>query len=931
MKKRNFNFIKAFAMASTLLFMLVATASPLLAAITISGTVTDSGDTPAPIANAYVGLYTDCFSTYSNGTMTDASGNYSFTDIPDGTYFVAVTDNPDPCLQNYVAEFWNDSDMEPHTCDNATPVSTTRADVNFSLQPGYQISGTVYAPDGTTPVPGVFVALHFGDACDGYWLTGIQADQSGQYCFTVPTGGPYFVSAEPQGMDYAPAWYRSSIGPGMFGEFCCDYAEAINIIDADVSGANFYLADGGSISGVIKDSSGAPIANVPVNIGSDGLEIGWNWIHTGPDGSFQFTGLAPGIWSVHVQPDVTSGYAQLIRDYYLENIGEDRNIGTLILEDGALITGTFTNPTGAPIPDIEFEWGGKFEGGESETETGYFEIRLPLGTHSLTVEDDQDDGVYCMLPEHITVTDTSVPQSLGNVTLYDPATGATITGTVTDNGLPYEGGLQVVAFDHGQEFTPDKAGGVIPLGFGMPDGSGNYALLVPPSATIDLYLVAGWENECEGAESVVVVDALTNITTPTAGQTLTGQNMEYTSVGGEIGGIIADRNDPMAAICRANAILYSQPGDVFAGFAMSNGWGDYYFFNAPAGDYRIAVIHPDYPDEITWSEVFTLNESDWLWFELYLGEEAAANLINWNGNLVADFGNNGLWYHDGIQWNWMSNSGHVGQMVVWDGKLVVDFGPDYGLHCYDGTSWTWMSNKGGVNFMTVWNNGSTEKLVVDFGGGRRIYTYNGTWSWFNNKDDVNLMTVWNNRLVVDFGAGRGVYNYDTSWHWMSNKDDVAMAVVWNDGFTEYLVVDFGGGRRVYTYNGTWSWLSNKDDVNAMEVWNGKLVVDFGSGRSMYNYDTSWHWMTNKDDVAQMVTWSDSVGDKLAVDFGGGRGMSYYDGAWNWMKNASDVSEMIAWEGTTLWGELLAVDFGPGTGVYYYDDSWNFMKSWSTAD
>jgi len=302
----------------------------------------------------------------------------------------------------------------------------------------------------------------------------------------------------------------------------------------------------------------------------------------------------------------------------------------------------------------------------------------------------------------------------------------------------------------------------------------------------------------------------------------------------------------------------------------------------------------------------------------------APNLVNWNGNMVADFGDNGMWYHDGSSWHWMTNRGHVNQMVVWDGKLVVDFGSDYGLHCYDDTGWTWMSNKGDVAKMIAWNNGATEKLVVDFGAGRRVYTYNGSWSWFTNKDAVANMTVWDNRLVVDFGSGRGVYNNDGAWHWMSNKDDITRMVVWNNGSTKRLVVDFGGGRRVYTYNGAWTWLTNKDDVNDMAVWNNKLVVDFGNGRRMYTYDGAWSWITNKADVARMVAWNDGA-DKLAVDFGAGRGMYYYDGTWNWMKNADTVPEMIAW------GERLAVDFGSGVGIYNYDGSWNFMKSWSTAD
>ncbi|ABW67595.1 GEVED domain-containing protein [Desulfosudis oleivorans] len=301
------------------------------------------------------------------------------------------------------------------------------------------------------------------------------------------------------------------------------------------------------------------------------------------------------------------------------------------------------------------------------------------------------------------------------------------------------------------------------------------------------------------------------------------------------------------------------------------------------------------------------------------------NLIEWNGNLVADFGKNGLWYHNGTSWNWMTNKGYVGQMAVWGGNLVVDFGAGHGLQYYNGTSWTWMSNKGGVNAMTTWHDGSTERLVVDFGGGRRVYTYNGAWSWLSNKDDVNAMNVWNNKLVVDFGAGRGVYNYDTSWHWMSNKDDIALWTLWNNGSTEPLVVDFGGGRRVYTYNGAWSWLTNKDDVNDMAVWNNRLVIDFGAGRGLYNNNGTWNWMSNKDDTAHMVPWNNGTGDQLAVDFGNGRNMYNYNGAWNWIKNANNVPEMVAWN------NCLAADFGSGVGIYNYNGAWNFMKSWSTAD
>ena len=307
---------------------------------------------------------------------------------------------------------------------------------------------------------------------------------------------------------------------------------------------------------------------------------------------------------------------------------------------------------------------------------------------------------------------------------------------------------------------------------------------------------------------------------------------------------------------------------------------------------------------------------------------SAPNLINWNDGvsdkLAVDFGGNGMWYHDGSAWHWMTNKGNVGQMAVWNGNLVVDFGAGNGMQYYDG-SWHWMTNRGGVAAMISWNDGTSERLVVDFGAGERVYTYDGSWHWFTNKDGVAGMTVWDKKLVVDFGAGRGVYNYDTAWHWMTNKDDVAGMLAWDNGAGQRLLVDFGGGRGIYTYDGAWDWFSNKDDVNDMTVWNQKLVVDFGAGRAVYNYDTAWHWMTNKDDVARMVAWNDGVSDKLAVDFGSGRGMSNYDGSWHWMRNDDNVPEMIAW------GNLLAVDFGAGAGIYNYDGAWNLMKNWSTAD
>jgi len=56
---------------------------------------------------------------------------------------------------------------------------------------------------------------------------------------------------------------------------------------------------------------------------------------------------------------------------------------------------------------------------------------------------------------------------------------------------------------------------------------------------------------------------------------------------------------------------------------------------------------------------------------------------------VADFGDNGLWYHNGTNWNWMSNSTNVPEMTAWGNRLAVDFSPGVGVYNYNG-AWNYM-------------------------------------------------------------------------------------------------------------------------------------------------------------------------------------------------------------------------------------------------
>jgi len=585
--------IKVFALAAVMVFMSTALAGTALATITISGTVTNSGGTP--LSGISLGLFRDnCYSEGISGTSTDGNGFYSFPDIPEGTYYVGATDNPDNpnCGIDYVSEYWNDSESEPHSCNNATSISTTRSDVDFSLQAGYSITGTVY--DGAATVSDIYISLILGEACDGEYALTVTSDGSGNYCITVPPGGPYYLQADPaqSSQDYAQEWYTST-----GGTVYSDEAEGITITSSDVPDTDFDLDDGGSFSGIVKDNTGSPVVGILVSVYNDVLCFGGSSTTTDGSGNFMFPSLAPGPWEISIQPAVSSGLAQFNREYWL-NSSQDRELGTITLQSGALISGTFVNTLSAPVPDLDSWFGGKFDTGWSWAEDGSFEFRLPQGTYNLNV-DPMDEG-YTMPYQEITVTAVDDDQHLGNLTVYDDSTGATITGSVTDSAA-HAGDLIVVAFSDSQEYTPDKYGGLGPQGMGIPQG-GTYSLFVPPSRTIDLYLVL-YSEDIKCLESVTVVDSETGISAPASGGSSGGHNLAYTSQGYTVDGLVKE-SVTEAAIYGANVLLYAQPGDQFTGFTESDETGSYQFYNVPAGDYKLAVTHPDYPDQTVWSDSF---------------------------------------------------------------------------------------------------------------------------------------------------------------------------------------------------------------------------------------------------------------------------------------------------------------------------------------
>ncbi|MBN1965212.1 MAG: hypothetical protein JW910_11245, partial [Anaerolineae bacterium] len=153
---------------------------------TISGTVTDQ-NTGLPIADLLV------VAAGYGGTCTDGSGNYVLDSLPrDVALTVRTMGSFNPCggPDNYASEWW----QEANNSAAATPITLTDANpdaagIDFTLEEGGFISGTVYNADGSAPLENLHVYVEGMDV-------GACTDANGDYTLdVVPYDTPVLVSS----------------------------------------------------------------------------------------------------------------------------------------------------------------------------------------------------------------------------------------------------------------------------------------------------------------------------------------------------------------------------------------------------------------------------------------------------------------------------------------------------------------------------------------------------------------------------------------------------------------------------------------------------------------------------------------------------------------------------------------------------------------
>jgi hypothetical protein len=150
---------------------------------TVSGTVRDHNNDP--IAFAEVGLYVDFFGTPLQiyFTETDASGNYTIECVNPATYLIRAV----VPFSSYLAEWYNNSPTQAGAAMVELVAAQNLTNVNFQLDQGAVISGSVSGPSGGLQFADV-VADHQSSNNIGSELT----NANGNYTMLGGSEGGFF-------------------------------------------------------------------------------------------------------------------------------------------------------------------------------------------------------------------------------------------------------------------------------------------------------------------------------------------------------------------------------------------------------------------------------------------------------------------------------------------------------------------------------------------------------------------------------------------------------------------------------------------------------------------------------------------------------------------------------------------------------------------
>lgn len=580
----------------------------LEAGATISGTVTQTVG-GAPVVGATVQFFT--LGVPSSGSViTDSQGAYRSPGLSNGSYFVRVTP---PAGSTLIGELHNNIACPGGTCtpNQGTPVAVSvpgNTVVNFTLDAGATISGTVTNASSGLPVVGVAVQFSVGGI---FGVGSATTDSLGNYVSPGLPTGSYRVRAVPLAATGLIAQVYNNVPCP--GSSCHGLTgSALDVTAAGNTTINFALQPGATLTGTVTNAStGLPVIGATVGIFSNsGLSIGS--VSTDNAGRYVSTAVPTGQYFVRVLPGsgligrlydgvhcpagactVTKGTPvnltspnQTVLDFPMQPggiiAGLVRRSGTLAPVTNAGVS--IYDSTGAVITTVTANSIGLFISPALPTGSYYLQANAP-GTAGLIGE--AYGNVQCLPNSCSGTTGTAVVVTAPNLTpnidfVLDP--GGTIEGVVTHamSGLPVAG-VNVSFYDGNENAigttTTDLQGAYRSVG--LPPGE--YYVLANPSAVSGLVGQLHNGLSCPGGGCI----ASTGTPVPVNGNTA---NVNFAlSSGGTITGLVT-RASTGEALSNVTVAFFSASTGFELDTVTTNPSGVYVSRGLPPGFYYVKAV-----------------------------------------------------------------------------------------------------------------------------------------------------------------------------------------------------------------------------------------------------------------------------------------------------------------------------------------------------
>lgn len=230
--------------------------SPVLLQLhNLAGTALN-GDGSAPFGQtvtikAYTGSSCDELALIDINQTDATTGAFSFANIPvTPVYLFADTAGTTALPQ------WYRDGSPASSCGESTvilsPSEPNVSGLNFHLQSGYPLSGTIYQNDGSSPVSEQLqLHLYADNGCTGSFVKTIPVrSDTGRYSITGLPSGSYALYIEAPASDYVSRWYASGgDGYGCEDATVISYDNTIPSPDHDI-----LLARGKRLAGTVYAS-----------------------------------------------------------------------------------------------------------------------------------------------------------------------------------------------------------------------------------------------------------------------------------------------------------------------------------------------------------------------------------------------------------------------------------------------------------------------------------------------------------------------------------------------------------------------------------------------------------------------------------------------------------------------------------------------------